>query len=99
MTIFLSLMCAFFALSFSFESVVFCICLTAISSIAITIYAYYSTTDWGIIKALLMVIIGQSGGFILMQVSSKVVKVLPLYSPILTLFINKISPNLTFVSE
>ena len=66
MTIFLSLMCAFFALSFSFESVVFCICLTAISSIAITIYAYYSTTDWGIIKALLMVIIGQSGGFILM---------------------------------
>ena len=66
MTIFLSLMCAFFALSFSFESVVFCICLTAISSIAITIYAYYSTADWGIIKALLMVIIGQSGGFILM---------------------------------
>ena len=66
MTIFLSLMCAFFALSFSFESVIFCVCLTTISSIAITIYAYYSTTDWGIIKALLMVIIGQSGGFILM---------------------------------
>jgi hypothetical protein len=39
------------------------------------------------------------GGFILMQVSSNVVKVRPLYYPILTLFINKISPNLTFVSE
>ena len=32
-------------------------------------------------------------------VSSKLVKVLPLYSPIFTLFINKISPNLTLVSE
>ena len=66
MTLFLSLMCAFFALSFSFESVILCIALTAISSIAITIYAYYSTTNWGTIKALLFVIIGQSVGFFLM---------------------------------
>ena len=64
MTIFLSFMCAFFSLNFSVESVIFCIVLTAISSIAITIYAYYSTTNWGTIKALLFVIIGQSGGFI-----------------------------------
>lgn len=67
MTVFLSLMCAFFSLSFSVESVIFCIALTAISSISITIYAYYSTTNWGIILALLMVIIGQSFGFILMM--------------------------------
>ena len=64
MTIFLSFMCAFFSLNFSVESVIFCIVLTAISSIAITIYAYYSTTNWGTIKALLFVIIGQSGGFL-----------------------------------
>lgn len=66
MTFFLSIMCAFFSLNFSVESVIFCISLTAISSIAITIYAYYSKTNWGTILALIMVIIGQLAGFFLM---------------------------------
>ena len=67
MTIFISLMCALLSLSFSLEVVIFCVCLTAISSIVISIYAYYSTTNWSTIMALLFVIIGQGGGFFLMM--------------------------------
>ena len=66
MTIFISFMCAFLSLNFSKESVIFCIFLTLISSIAITIYSYYSTENWGTIKALILVILSQSGGFLLM---------------------------------
>ena len=66
MTIFISFLCAFSSLNFSKESVIFCIVLTLISSIAITVYAYYSTQNWGTIKALILVILSQSGGFLLM---------------------------------
>ena len=86
MTVFLSFMCAFFSLNFSFESVIFCIVLVAISSIAITIYAYYSTTNWGTIKALLFVIIGQSGGFIFFMLifnNTLVEKVMCLFATLL----------------
>ena len=66
MTFFLSIMCAFFSLSFTKDSVVFCIFLTLISSVAISIYAYYSTINWGIVLALIIVAISQCFGFLFM---------------------------------
>ena len=66
MTIFVSFMCAFFSLNFSFELVLFCICLTCISAIAITVYIYNSEVNLSIIQAILYVIFGQGGGFLLM---------------------------------
>jgi len=66
LTLFISFMCAFLSLNFSKDSVIFCTVLTLISSIAITVYAYYSTQNWGTIKALILVILSQSGGFLLM---------------------------------
>ena len=66
MTFFLSIMCAFFSLSFTKDSVVFCIFLTLISSVAISIYAYYSTINWGIVLALIIVALSQCIGFLFM---------------------------------
>jgi len=66
MTFFLSIMCAFFSLSFTKDSVVFCIVLTLISSVAISIYAYYSTVNWGIVLALIIVALSQCIGFLFM---------------------------------
>ena len=66
MTFFLSIMCAFFSLSFTKDSVVFCIVLTLISSVAISIYAYYSTINWGIVLALIIVALSQCIGFLFM---------------------------------
>ena len=66
MTLFLSLMCAFSSLSFTRDSVIFCIFLTLISSIAISIYAFYTKINWGIVLALIIVGISQCFGFLLM---------------------------------
>jgi len=66
MTFFLSIMCAFFSLSFTKDSVIFCIVLTLISSVAISIYAYYSTINWGIVLALIIVALSQCIGFLFM---------------------------------
>ena len=65
-TLCMSLMCAFFALSYSFGIVFFCILLTIISSVAITAYAYSTDQDFSYIKVLTAVIISQFGGFIFM---------------------------------
>ena len=65
-TLCMSFMCAFFALSYSFGIVFFCILLTIISSVAITAYAYSTDKDFSYIKVLTAVIISQFGGFIFM---------------------------------
>ena len=65
-TLSMSFMCAFFALSYSFSIVFFCILLTIISSVAITIYAYSTNNDFSYIKVLTAVIISQFGSFIFM---------------------------------
>ena len=57
---------SFDILNFSFELVLFCICLTCISAIAITVYIYNSEVNLSIIQAILYVIFGQGGGFLLM---------------------------------
>lgn len=63
-TLFMSLMCALIAVSYSFSVVLFCILLTIISSITITIYAYSTDRDFSYIKVLCAVLISQFGGFI-----------------------------------
>ena len=63
-TLFMSFICALFAVSYSFSIVLFCILLTIISSITITGYAYITNKDFSYIKALVAVIISQFGGFI-----------------------------------
>jgi len=65
-TICMALMCSFFALNYSFSSVLFCVVLTFISAAAITYYAYYSDTNWDNIKAMIHILIGQLFWFFLM---------------------------------
>ena len=65
-TLTMSVMCALFALSYSFSIVFFCILLSVISSLVITIYAYSTDRDFSYIKVLVAVIISQFGGFIFM---------------------------------
>ena len=65
-TICMSLMCALFAINYSFQIVLFCVILTIISSVTITIYAYSSNTDWRYTRGLVAVILSQCAGFILM---------------------------------
>lgn len=65
-TLSMSFMCAFFALSYSFAIVFFCILLTIISSVAITMYAHSTNNDFSYIRVLTAVIISQFGGFIFM---------------------------------
>jgi len=65
-TICMSLTCAFFALSYSYSIVLFCVILTIISAIAITIYAYSTNKDFSYVRGLFAVILSQFGGFIFM---------------------------------
>lgn len=65
-TICMSLMCALFAINYSFPIVLFCVLLTIISSVTITVYAYYTDTDWRYTRGLVAVILSQCIGFILM---------------------------------
>lgn len=66
-TICISLTCCFLSLSYDSDSVIFCVVLTTISTIIITAYGYYSKSDMSTIKTLMLVIIGQSGGFFLLM--------------------------------
>ena len=66
MTIFLSLMCGFTSLNYTKDSVIFCIVLTLLSSISISVYAYYTKINWGLVLALIIVAISQCFGFLLM---------------------------------
>ena len=65
-TLCMSFMCAFFAISYSYSIVLFCVILTVISSIAITVYAYSTNRDFSYIRGLFAVILSQFGGFIFM---------------------------------
>ena len=65
-TICMSLMLALFAINYSFPIVVFCVLLTIVSSVSITVYAYNTTTDWRYVRGLCVVILSQCIGFILM---------------------------------
>lgn len=71
-TLCMSFMCAFFSLSYSFSIVLFCVILTIISSLAITMYAYSTDKDFSYIKGLTAVIISQLGGFIFMVFMLKI---------------------------
>lgn len=62
-TLCISFSCAFLSLSYDSESVILCVVLTAISACVITAYSYYSKSDLSTIKALIMVVFGQCGGF------------------------------------
>ena len=65
-TLCMSFMCAFMAISYSFSIVIFCVLLTIISSISITIYAFFTGTDWSYYTGICSVVISQFGGFIFM---------------------------------
>lgn len=65
-TLCMSLMCAFLALNYSVSSVLFCVLLTILSSIALTIYAYSTNRDFSYLRGLFAVIISQCIGFIFM---------------------------------
>ena len=65
-TLCMSLMCALFAINYSFSVVLFCVLLTVVSSLAITIYASTTSSDWSYIRGLCAVILSQFAGFIFM---------------------------------
>ena len=65
-TLFMSVICGLFAISYSFQIVFFVVLLTIISSVVITMYAYSTDKDYSYIRALFAVLISQFGGFILM---------------------------------
>ena len=66
-TLSMSFMCSTFALSYSYPIVFLSVLLTINSSIAITIYAFCTGTDWNYYRSLGSVIVSQFAGFILMS--------------------------------
>jgi FtsH-binding integral membrane protein len=65
-TLCLSFMCSTLALSYSYPIVFLSVLLTINSSIAITIYAFCTGTDWSYYRSLGSVIVSQFAGFIFM---------------------------------
>ena len=65
-TLSMSFMCSILALSYSYPIVFLSVLLTINSSIAITIYAFCTGTDWSYYRSLGSVIVSQFAGFIFM---------------------------------
>ena len=65
-TLCMSFMCALLAINYSYPIVFLCVLLTINSSVGITIYAFFTGTDWSYYRGMCSVLLSQLAGFIFM---------------------------------